>query len=358
MIEIKGLTKKYGKLKAVDHISFEVLEGEILGFLGPNGAGKTTTMNIITGYLSATHGSVKVDGFDVLEKPNEVKSRIGYLPETPPLYNDMTVYEYLDFVYEIKKVKSENKKEHIESIKGRAKIDDVSGRIIKNLSKGYKQRVGLAQALIGDPKVLVLDEPTIGLDPKQIIEFRNTIKELGKSHTVILSSHILPEISAVCDKVVIINRGKIVAIDTTENLSKSNENNLLVTIEGDKGEVIKVINKIKGVALVSIKTENLDGTCDYIVQAEAGVDIRKFLFVALAKNNFPVVTLRQIELSLEDIFLQVVTEEKFDEEIETPEVGNPDAGAKAIIQKENMSNDAEKVDEKTQKEDAKNESNI
>ena len=219
MIEINGLTKRYGKKTVLDHISFRVEKGEILGFLGPNGAGKTTTMNILTGYLSSSEGTVTVDGFDILEQPFEVKRRIGYLPEQPPLYFDMTVTEYLSFVFDLKKAEG-NKQEQIDRILKMVYIDDVKGRLIKNLSKGYKQRVGLAQALVGDPEVLVLDEPTVGLDPKQIIEIRNLIGELGKSHTIILSSHILPEISAICERVIILNKGKIVATDTPDMLSK------------------------------------------------------------------------------------------------------------------------------------------
>ena len=218
MIEVQGLTKRYGSKVAVDDISFTVNKGEILGFLGPNGAGKSTTMNILTGYLSSNIGSVKIGEYDILEDPMKAKAKIGYLPENPPLYMDMTVKEYLDFVYDLKKVKIPRKR-HIDEICGIVKITDVYNRIIKNLSKGYKQRVGLAQALVGNPEVLILDEPTVGLDPKQIIDIRKLIKDLGKKHTVILSSHILPEIQAVCDRVIIINRGRIVADDTAENLS-------------------------------------------------------------------------------------------------------------------------------------------
>ena len=218
VIEICGLTKKYGSKKAVDNISFKVRRGEILGFLGPNGAGKSTTMNILTGYISATSGSVRVDGLDVLENPKEVKKKIGYLPENPPLYFDMTVREYLKFVYELKGAKKPER-EHIDEVMEIARISHMADRMIKNLSKGYKQRVGLAQALIGDPEVLILDEPTVGLDPKQIIEIRNVIRELGKDRTVILSTHILQEVSAVCDRVAIINRGRLVALDTLESLS-------------------------------------------------------------------------------------------------------------------------------------------
>ena len=236
MIEIQNLTKKFGQITAVDDLNFTVNKGEILGFLGPNGAGKSTTMNIITGYLPSTEGTVKVDGFDIMESPTEVKKRIGYLPEHPPIYMDMTVKEYLDFVSDLKLVERRQKKAQMNNVMELVNITDVRDRLIKNLSKGYKQRVGLAQALIGSPDVLVLDEPTAGLDPKQIIEVRKLIKTLGKKHTIILSSHILPEVSAVCERVVIINKGKIVAVDTPDNLSKGLgiASRLSVTIDGPK----------------------------------------------------------------------------------------------------------------------------
>ncbi|HEX7713924.1 MAG TPA: ABC transporter ATP-binding protein, partial [Bacillota bacterium] len=221
MIQVENVTKRYGQHVAVEQLNFTVNRGEILGFLGPNGAGKSTTMNIITGYISATEGTVKVDGRDILEDPQAVKEKIGYLPEFPPLYPEMTVQEYLDFVCEIKKVPETDRQENLERIVETVKIGEVKNRLIKNLSKGYKQRIGLAQALVGNPEVLILDEPTVGLDPKQIIEIRNLIKELGKEHTIILSSHILPEVSAVCERVIIINKGKIVASDTPANLAKS-----------------------------------------------------------------------------------------------------------------------------------------
>lgn len=255
MIEVKNLTKSYGgaMTKAVDDVSFFAKEGEILGFLGPNGAGKTTTMNILTGYISCTSGSAVIDGTDVLEDPIAAKRKIGYLPEQPPLYLDMTVTEYLDFVYSLKKAKMP-KRTHLNEICDLVKIGDMRNRLIRNLSKGYRQRVGLAQAFVGNPPILILDEPTVGLDPKQIIEIRTLIKQLGKNHTVILSSHILQEIQAVCDKIVIISKGKIVADDTTEQLSDSLSDNCLLNVEvrsGAREEVIKQIEKISGVKSVS-----------------------------------------------------------------------------------------------------------
>ena len=251
MIEVKNLTKHYGQKKAVNDLSFTVNDGEILGFLGPNGAGKSTTMNILTGYISSTEGQALINGIDILEEPTKAKKEIGYLPELPPLYLDMTVREYLNFIYDLKKCKLP-RKAHLEDICALVKITDVYDRIIKNLSKGYKQRVGMAQALVGNPPILILDEPTVGLDPMQIIEIRTLIKKLGKKHTVILSSHILSEIQATCDRIIIIDHGTIVADDTTENLTKlvTNDNKLIVRIDGPKDEVEKMIKGIKGVVTV------------------------------------------------------------------------------------------------------------
>ncbi len=308
MIEVQGLTKRYGSKVAVDDISFTVNEGEILGFLGPNGAGKSTTMNILTGYLSSDIGSVKIGDADILDDPMEAKKKIGYLPENPPLYLDMTVKEYLDFVYDLKKVKIPRKR-HINEICELVKITDVYNRIIKNLSKGYKQRVGLAQALIGNPNVLILDEPTVGLDPKQIIEIRNLIKKLGKKHTVILSSHILPEIQAVCDRVIIINRGKIVADDTAENLSAnmSDDHHHLVTIEGPENEVYKTLSTIPGMKEVTTLGNRGNGMFEYSLEAKEGADIRRELFKRMAGRNWPIMALKSTELTLEDIFLKLVS---------------------------------------------------
>jgi len=310
MIEIQGLSKRYGNHVALDNISFTVDKGEILGFLGPNGAGKSTTMNIITGYISSREGSVKVDGYDILEYPAEVKKRIGYLPEQPPLYMDMTVQEYLDFVYEIKKVKL-NRKSHIDEVMDLVKIGDVRKRLIKNLSKGYKQRVGLAQALIGNPEVLILDEPTVGLDPKQILEIRSLITDLGKDHTIILSSHILPEVSAICERVIIINKGRIVAIDTPENLSRvlKNENRLIVRIAGPQDQVLNTLRDIDGINYVEPQGRKEPETVDYIIEAEADTDIRKPLFFALSSKQYPIMMMKSMDLSLEEIFLQLTTDE-------------------------------------------------
>jgi len=312
MIEIQNLTKRYGQITAVKNISFTVERGEILGFLGPNGAGKTTTMNIITGYIPSSEGTVKVCGYDIMEDPKEVKKRIGYMPEQPPLYMDMTVKDFLDFVSDLKMVEKKRKKAQISDIMELVKITHVKDRLIKNLSKGYKQRVGLAQALVGSPDVLILDEPTIGLDPKQIIEIRKLIKALGKAHTIILSSHILPEVSAVCERVVIINKGEIAAIDTPENLSKGfvNASKLSATIAGPRNAVIAHIKDIYGVKFVEPNVEKERDVFNYIIESQKEIDIRRPLFFAMAKAGYPIIELKSVDMSLEDIFLQLTTEEK------------------------------------------------
>jgi ABC-2 type transport system ATP-binding protein len=312
LIQVEQLTKRYGQHLAVDSINFTVEEGEVLGFLGPNGAGKTTTMNILTGYISATEGRALINGVDILEEPEKAKKMIGYLPEFPPLYGDMTVSEYLDFVSDIKSVTGTERKKSMEKILDLVKIGDVRGRLIKNLSKGYKQRVGLAQALVGNPQVLILDEPTVGLDPKQIIEIRNLIKSLGKDHTIILSSHILPEVSAVCERVIIINKGKIVASDTPENLSKGMDDGskLSLRIAGPEKSVIKIIQELPGVNFAEAQGVREPNTVDVVVEADAKVDIRRPLFNAMSRASYPILMMKSQDMTLEDIFIQVTTEEK------------------------------------------------
>ena len=306
MIEVVNLSKHYGDKKAVDNISFKAEDGEVLGFLGPNGAGKSTTMNILTGYISCTDGKALIDGIDILENPVKAKQKIGYLPEIPPLYMDMTVKEYLYFIYDLKKCKLP-KISHLKDICSLVKIDHVYNRIIKNLSKGYRQRVGLAQALVGNPKVLILDEPTVGLDPKQRMEIRTLIRKLGKNHTVILSSHILSEVQAVCDKIVVINEGKVVANDTEENLSRklSGDHKLSVTVEGDKEQVLRTIQSIDGIDSVVIDAEHKNNVCDYRIEAKEGMDIRRELFRKIAEKGWYILELKSSELSLEDIFLKL-----------------------------------------------------
>ncbi len=307
MIEIRNLVKYFGDIKAVDDVTFTVKQGEILGFLGPNGAGKTTTMNILTGYLSATSGTVTINGHDVLEEPQLAKKSIGYLPENPPLYLDMTVIEYLKFVAELKGVSADLRIRQLAEILKRVRITDVSGRLIKNLSKGYRQRVGLAQALIGNPEVLVLDEPTVGLDPKQIIDIRNLIKDLGQKHTIILSSHILSEVQAVCERVVIINRGAIAAEDTPEGLSQTmaQTSRIQIAVEGPAKEVTQRLRLIPGVQRVEPMLEKRDQITLYEVESETGQDVRKQVFFELARNSWPLIEMKSLDPSLEDIFLQV-----------------------------------------------------
>ena len=306
MIKVENLTKRYGTHCAVNNISFQVGKGEILGFLGPNGAGKSTTMNILTGYLSATDGTVTINGHDILDNPNAAKASIGYLPEIPPLYPDMTVKEYLNFMCDLKKCALPRQR-HLAEICKVMKIEHVYNRLIKNLSKGYKQRVGMAQALIGNPPVLILDEPTVGLDPNQIIEIRSLIKTLGKNHTVILSSHILPEIEAVCDRIVIINDGKIVADDTAENLSNnlSKDRRLLVSIEGPEKEVAQLIKNINGVEDVTIMSNKATGVSDYAILTADGADIRRDLFERLAQRQWILLSSKSMALTLEDIFINL-----------------------------------------------------
>ena len=306
MIQIENLVKLYGEKSALEGISFNVGEGEIVGFLGPNGAGKSTTMNILTGYLSATAGTVKVGGIDVFEFPDEAKKKIGFLPEQPPVYNDMKVSEYLNFVYEIKKCKL-NRRKHLAEIMQVTKIHDVSDRIIGNLSKGYRQRVGIAQALVGNPPVIIFDEPTVGLDPKQIIEIRSLIKTLGKHHTVILSSHILSEIEAVCDRVIIINKGELVADDSAENLSAqfSDDHRLLVRIAGPAKESTALVKGIGGVISVTDAGSKEVGTVDLLVETAPNADIRRDLFERLAQRGWPLLYSKTQAMSLEDIFIDL-----------------------------------------------------
>ncbi len=311
MVEVKHLTKCYGDIKAVDDISFTVETGEVLGFLGPNGAGKSTTMNMITGYISSTSGTVTIDGSEILDNPKETKKKIGYLPEIPPLYVDMTVRKYLEFMFDLKKVKLP-KKEHIDEVMRLVRISEQSERIIKNLSKGYRQRVGFAQALLGNPPVLILDEPTVGLDPKQIIEIRKLIKSLGKKHTVIFSSHVLSEISATCDRIIVISNGKIVADAKTEELSTavSGEEKLSLEIEGASADVISAIKKIPSVIRANKVKTLRDNTAKYLVEYEKGVDVRRDVFSAMARIGCPILNMQSGNETLEDMFLKLTTSDQ------------------------------------------------
>ena len=311
MVEVKNLTKRYGNMTVVDDISFSVGEGEILGFLGPNGAGKSTTMNMITGYIRSSSGTVTVNGSEVLENPRKVKSSIGYLPEIPPLYVDMTVKKYLEFMFDLKRVKLP-KKEHIDEVMRLVKISDVSGRIIKHLSKGYRQRVGFAQALLGNPPVLILDEPTVGLDPQQIIEIRNLIKSLGKKHTVIFSSHVLSEISATCDRIIVISNGKIVADTKASELSSSISGNqkLSLDIEGSQGAVLDALKVIPGVLKIKKQHDLDDKTSRYLVEYQNGVDIRRDVFRSIAQADCVILNMQNGNETLEDSFLKLVTQDQ------------------------------------------------
>lgn len=315
MIEVSSLTKRYGNHLAVKDANFKIEKGEVVGFLGPNGAGKSTIMNILTGYLSLTQGKVMIDGFDIMDEPTAAKKRIGYLPELPPLYIDMTVREHLNFIYDLKKV-TFPRDAHIDEILKLVRIDDVQKRLIKNLSKGYRQRVGIAAALIGNPDVLILDEPTVGLDPKQIIEIRELIAKLGRNHTVILSSHILSEVQAVCKRVIIINKGRIVADDTPDNLSKklSEDHSLVARVIGKEEEVLSALNSVKDVNKVVCLGERESGSRDYHIEPNDNCDVRAEVFKRLAERGKVMLSLTSNELTLEQIFLRLTGEGAVTEE--------------------------------------------
>ena len=310
MIEIKNLVKRYGDHVAVNDITFSIESGEIVGFLGPNGAGKTTTMSILTGCLSSTSGSATINGIDIFDNPQEAKKQIGYLPEFPPLYLEMTVMEYLNFVYELKSCTMDREK-HLSEICEKVKLTHVANRIIRNLSKGYRQRVGIAQALIGNPKVIIFDEPTVGLDPKQIIEIRTLIKELGKDHTVILSTHILPEVQMVCDRIVIINQGKIVADEKTEDIEKVvlGSRQIQLKVCGPAKEVQNAIKGLTGIKYCEVIGEREMQSTAFLIESTPGVDMRKSIFNLCASRAWPIIGMEAVGLNLEDIFISVVDEQ-------------------------------------------------
>lgn len=312
MIEVSNLVKKYGDHTAVDHLSFQIEKGKIYGFLGPNGAGKSTTMNMITGYIASTEGKVMIDGHDILEEPEAAKKCIGYLPEMPPLYFDMTVLEYMKFAADLKKIPRNQKDKQIKEVMDMVKITDMKDRLIKNLSKGYRQRVGLAQAILGYPEVIILDEPTVGLDPKQIIEIRDLIKSLKQKHTVILSSHILSEVRAVCDYVLIISHGKLVASDTPDNLERlaAGSNSLLMKVKGEKDTIRKDLETIEGVTGVEMSYDSDEELWKTKVSIQENVDIREKVFYAMAKANCPIYEMQVKRVSLEDVFLEFTEGEK------------------------------------------------
>ncbi len=308
MIEVKNVTKKYGKVVAVDKISFTINDGEIIGLLGPNGAGKSTTMNMITGYIEPTEGTIIIDGYDISKKPKKAKKEIGYMPEGVPLYTDMTVKEFVTYMAEIKKVDRKTRKEKVEKIIEETGLKDVEKKLTRNLSRGYKQRVSMAGALVGEPKILILDEPTVGLDPKQITEIRNLIKELGKTHTIILSSHILSEVSQICQKVIIINKGKIIAVDTPENLENkvANKNDIYVTVEDLENRIEEVAKNIKEISKIELVKEHEDKTKKYLIESEKDVDLRKILFQELAKENITIFEMKKADTTLEDAFMKLI----------------------------------------------------
>lgn len=308
MIEVKNITKKYGSVTAVDNISFKIEEGEIIGLLGPNGAGKSTTMNMITGYIEPTEGEILINGNDISKKPKKAKSQIGYMPEGVPLYSDLTVKEFVTYMAELKKVDRKTRKEKVEKIIEQTGLKDVENKLTRNLSRGYKQRVSMAGALVGEPQILILDEPTVGLDPKQITEIRTLIKELGKTHTVILSSHILSEVSQICNKVIIINKGKIVAIDTPENLEKkvSNNNTTYVTVEDTENKMNIMKEKIPEIKEIKLIKENEDATKQYVLESERDVDLRKIIFTEFAKENITIFEMKQADTTLEDAFMKLI----------------------------------------------------
>ncbi|MEG6567152.1 ATP-binding cassette domain-containing protein [Thermoanaerobacterium saccharolyticum] len=312
MIEVNNVTKVYGSRKAVDNISFSVDSGEIVGFLGPNGAGKSSTMKMITGFMPPTSGTIKIAGYDIIEDSIKAKKHIGYLPEVPPLYLDMTVEAYLAFVCELKEVPNDKKKATVDKVIGEVGLADVRKRIIKNLSKGYKQRVGLAQAIVGDPDVLVLDEPTVGLDPKQIKEIRDIIKELGKKHTIILSTHILPEVSMICDRVIIINKGKIVAIDSTENLTDTigKSKRYFLKVIGSVEKISTTLIGINGIKNFKSKANSKENCIDVDVETDVDHDLRKEIFFSFANQSLPIIEFRPVNYSLEEVFLQLTTDEE------------------------------------------------
>lgn len=344
MIEVKNVTKKYGKFTAVDNISFTIKDGEVVGFLGPNGAGKSTTMNMITGFIEPTDGTIEVNGYDIMKKTKKAKKQIGYMPENVPLYMDLTVKEFVSYMAELKLVERKVRKEEVNQAIKETGLEEVQNKLIKNLSRGYKQRVSMAGALVGNPDVLILDEPTVGLDPKQIIEIRNLIKNLGKKHTVILSSHILSEISQICERVIIINKGKIVAIDTPANLEeKTKEQNILyVTVEDKEEKMPNIKGKIEDIKELEMIKDNEDGTKQYKIVSDTKKDVRKSLFEVLPKEGITIFELKKAESTLEDAFIKLVDKETNKEE---------NKNEKKKDKKQEKENKKKEVKNKTKKEE-------
>lgn len=343
MIEVKNLVKRYGDHTAVDHLSFQIEKGKIYGFLGPNGAGKSTTMNMITGYIASTEGQVIIDGHDILEEPEAAKKCIGYLPEQPPLYFDMTVLEYLKFAADLKKIPKDKRVSMVEEVMEMVKITDMKNRLIKNLSKGYRQRVGLAQAILGYPEVIILDEPTVGLDPKQIIEIRSLIMDLKKKHTVILSSHILSEVSAICDYVLIISHGKLVASDTPDNLGRlaAGSNTLTMLAKGGKEEIKHILEQVEGVKEISVSADKEQDLWRVTVSTEEDMDIREKVFYQMAEHHCPILEMQSRKVSLEEIFLELTEgEKKPEQKEESAETGKDAETADTILEEREENHDS------------------
>lgn len=352
MIKVENVTKKYGNYVAVDNMNFEVKEGEIVGFLGPNGAGKTTTMSMITGFIEPTSGHVEINGYNVSKKARKAKRDIGYMPETTPLYNELTPKEFVRYMAELKGVSRKEKKAEVERVIKAVNIEDVQNKLIRNLSRGYRQRVSLAGALVGNPKVLILDEPTVGLDPKQVTQIRSLIKSLGKDHTVILSSHILSEVSQICEKVIIINKGKLLAVDTPENLEKkeSGANTLLVTVEDTENKINETASKMENIRDIKLVRVLPDGTKQYSITAKGDKDIRKDVFSEFAKCGMTIFELKKAEVSLEDVFIDIIDNQK-----EEPPKTKEDMKKEKQSKKENSKKAKEdkKAEKKKQKENKK-----
>ena len=346
VIQVENITKKYGSFTAVNNISFEIEEGEIVGFLGPNGAGKSTTMNMITGFIEPTSGKIIVDGYNISKKPKKAKRQIGYMPEGVPLYSDLTVKEFVTYMAELKGVAKKERKEKVLKVLEETGLTEVQNKLTRNLSRGYKQRVSMAGALVSNPKVIILDEPTVGLDPKQVTEIRALIKELGKDHTVILSSHILSEVSQICNRVIIINKGQIVAIDTPENLEKKvvKDNSVYVTVEDTENKMDAVKDKLEKVQEIKLISENEDGTKKYMITATEDVDLRKNIFDTFAKEGITIFEMKKSDATLEDAFMQLINSQNEAEETENVDEAD---------------NEEEKVDEeKSEEENIETEENV
>ena len=365
MIQVENITKKYGSFTAVNNINFEIEEGEIVGFLGPNGAGKSTTMNMITGFIEPTSGKIVVDGYDISKKPRKAKRQIGYMPEGVPLYSDLTVKEFVTYMAELKGVPKKERKDKVQKAIQETGLTDVQNKLTRNLSRGYKQRVSMAGALVSNPKVIILDEPTVGLDPKQVTEIRALIKELGKEHTVILSSHILSEVSQICNRVIIINNGQIVAIDTPENLEKKvvKDNSVYVPVEDQDNKMEAMKDKLPGVKEIKLVSENEDKTKKYIITAEADVDLRKSIFETLAKEGITIFEMKKSDATLEDAFMQLIDsqndqnaeENKSDIDVETPESAENEEKETSNTEEENVENNENQENSTQQEENIKTE---